>query len=667
MTGGSVTVQQLLTTAGNIARKSALARSIPPRIDTACDPLSLTILKKVAEKGEATGAEIAGAVLLNKDLQSSADVAYAMACHLASPLLCRYPLLNSPDVFLPEKPPSMWKAVFTLSDAGMMVLEGLLPHCLINGYASKESRMPPIRAKVLAEAIQIAGEGGEDLDAKLSEIDFACPCLVEEKSGSVWASTGKGVVNCLASAEISGREVHVNMIPYGIAQEDGVEKLCDLLEDVPGVERCEARAEAMPVPWYKLVVICKNEGAAKSCLEAVLAGMPLRTKFKIIYTVSDGESNRTHSSPQEILRCYISNLVSKGGDASLCSQKLISLDNGSRSVKRTRQEEVGGVQAFWVIDSSGRNKVIPLSTIKIQSRGGKGGKISPTDLKVMIIARARQRCVIFGNNGMLSVLNIRAVDTSEGFLHPAETLPDGLNGVSSGVAVGGDKFILIATNQGLIKKVERDAMAGGRRGTKLGMKISGGDSLVSTCTGDEEQDVVLITSMGWAIRFPLKQLRSMGLPAKGVAGIDLKDGDRLASIVTLSEGDEGGVFLVASDGSGKVVDTSDIPQQNRGGGGNRIMEMAEGARIVGAEKWNQDVDVLLASRNGKVIRFAGNEMRAAKRDSANVVVMDIDEGDAIVFSGTTVSLSADEPDVPPVNGETQGDSVEGDSTQDAPL
>lgn len=642
----SLTVQQILSEAGKKVRSLGLKKPAPPRIETACDHLTLLILDKVSKGESVTGAEIAGSALLDTTTQCTAENAYAMACYLASPLYCRYPLLQSPDVSLPDKPPSMWESRFNITEVGQEVLDGNLPHCLINGYSSRESRMPPIRANALAESIQIilSGVGGENLDAKLAEVDFACPCVIDDRGSLVWSSTGKGVLTCQSSAELVGKEVHVNMIPQGIEQSDAVEKLCELLEDVPGVDNCEARGEQLPVLWYKLVAVCKNEVAAKSCLEAVLAGTPLKNKFKIIYTVSDGENHRTHSNPQEILRGYISGLGERGVDTAQCAKKLTEMDSGARTVKRVKEgSESAGVQSLWVIDSSGRNKVVPLSSIKRQSRGGKGARLSPTDLKVMVSGRARQRCVLFGWGGVLSVLNVRAPDTSDAFLHPAETLPEGISGIVSGLVPEEAKFVVICTSQGLIKKVERLELAGGRRGTKIGMKTAGGDSVVGMVAGGEDDDVILVTGLGYATRFNIKQLRSMGLTARGVTGITVKDGDRVAGLVVAPSGEEeAGIFLCASDGSGKVLGISEIPAQNRGGVGGKVIDMVDGVKVIGCTRWNSESEILLGSRGGKLIRFSGGELKPAKKEGGNVNVMEIEDDDAVVTALSIVANGTEE-------------------------
>lgn len=642
--GPTLTVQQILSGAGKVIRAGGLKKNPPPRIHSACDPLTSIILTKVSEKTLVTGAEIAGAVLLDTSIQCSAEAAYSAACQLASPALCRYPLLESPDVFLPDRPPSMWEARFSLTEVGRQVLEGLLPHCLINGYSSRESRMPPIRALSLGEAIQMICSGGgvENLDSKLADVDFACPCVVDERTGSAWSSTGKGTLNCYSGAELAGNEVHVNMIPHGIDQKEAVEKLCELLEDVPGVENCEARSESLPVHWYKLVAVCKNESAAKSCLEAVLAGAPLKTRLKIAYTVSDSENHRTHSSPQEILRCYVSDLGNRGIDPMQCAKKLAEIDNGGRTSKRIKgSDESAGVQAVWVIDSSGRNRVAALSSIKRQSRGGKGGKFSSGDIKTIVSGRARQRCVLFSGGGVVSVLDVRAPDSSDDFLHPAETLPEGISGIVSGIVPEEAKFVIIGTSHGMVKKVERTEIAGGRRGTKVGIKTSGGDSVVGVDAAEEEDEVVLVTSMGYATRFKIKQLRSMGMTARGVAGMTVKDGDRVAGVVVPPKGTAGGIFLCASDGSGKVIEIDEIPLQNRGGVGAKVMELTEGVKIIGCSRWTADSEILLGSRSGKLIRFSGGDLRTGKRDGGNTSVMDIEVEDAVVFS-VSILLSDEE-------------------------
>jgi hypothetical protein len=680
-----ITIHQICSAAGKQLRALSLLKPAPPSISTACDPLTLTVLKKVAEAGECSGAEIAGAVLSDTGTRCPADSAYHLACHLSSPLSCRFPLLKSGDVYLPEKPPAMWDAKFSITDVGRGVVQGIIPHCLVNGYQSAESKMPPIRAKSLADAIQIIcakGEGAADnIEPLLADVDFACPCILELAGGSDWTSSGKGSFICAPNVDIVGREVHVNMIPLGLDQLKALDLLGDLLEDVPGIEECEARAENFPVKWYKLVVLCKSETAARACAEGVFASPALKTRFKIAYTVSDGEGHRIHSNPQEILRGFVSSYASSGGDPLHLAKSLAQLDDGGRCQKRIKSGGGGlGPAAIWMLDSSSRNRVFALHSIKRQSRGGKGSNISPNDLKSAIAGRVRQRLVAFNHSGIVSVMDMRQVDSGDGWSHPAETLPEGFSGICAGVAPSEHKFVVIASTHGFVKKLERGEFCGGRKGTKIAMKISGGDSVTSSVGGEEEDDLILISARGQGLRFKLKQVRAMGAGAKGITGMALKDGDRLVA-AACADGDKDVVLTVfLSDGGVKSLPVEEMPLQNRGGAGVKLIDAEENVMVVAAVVHKGESDLFIGTRNGKFIRFSTKEFSLSKRGGVGVAGIELESGDAVVLGGTTwvrlgqtednletsdTSTSSDEPEGEPAPETVTGEPVQGQNTNNA--
>jgi hypothetical protein len=661
-----ITIHQICSAAGKQLRSLSLLRPQPPSISTACDGLSLTILRKVSDTGGCTGAEIAGAVLSEAQIRCTAEAAYHLACHLASPLTCRYPLLESNEVYLPEKPPTMWDANFRISEVGSGVIDGFYPHCLINGYQSSESKMPPIRARALAEAIQAicsnSDHSNDNIEALLADVDFACPCVLEFAGGADWTSSGKGSFTCSPNVDIVGHEVHINMIPLNLDQLKALDLLGELLDDVPGVEECEARAENFPAKWYKLAIRCKSEAAARACAESVLASTSLRTRFKIAYTVCDGEGHRVHSNPQEILRGFISACVGNGGDPLHLAKKLTQLDDGGRCQKRARTADGGlGPLALWLIDSSSRNRVVALHSVKKQSRGGKGSSVSPNDLKSIILGRVRQRLVAFNYSGAVSVMDMRQIDSGEGWSHPAETLPEGFSGVCAGMAPGDHKFVVVASSHGFVKKLERGEFCGGRKGTKLAMKISGGDSVAAVSGGEDDDDVVLVSAKGQGLRFKLKQVRAMGAGAKGITGINLKDGDRLAAAACISGGADSVVTIFLSDGGVKSFSIDEIPLQNRGGGGVKLLDAEENVMIVAAVATSGESDLFIGTRNGKLIRFSTKEFSTSKRGGGAVTGIELESGDAVVLGGTTwVRLSGSE------GSDRDGADAEGENSTESP-
>lgn len=654
--GDIVTIQQICTSASKALRAGALKKPTPPQIAHACDELSLTILRRVSQTGSANGAEIAAAALTNEKIRCGEDGAYHAACALASPTTCRYPLLVCPQVCLPEKPPAMWDAVFSLTEMGKLVLDGKVPNCLVNGYIGAEGKMPPLRARAVAEAIQLVASHHSDtpdaIESKLTEPDFPCPCIFEFHGAAGWCATGKGNITCTPNAEVSGNEVLVNMIPGSMEQEKTVEALREILEDVPGVEACEARGEAYPVPWYKIVIKCKNENSARSCLEAVLASSSLKSKVKVSYTVTDSEGHRFHSTPQEILRGFVASLLERGVDPNDVSKTLSGIDDGPRTrVRAIRASNTPGPYVLWLFDSSCRNRVLALPTIKKQSRGGKGNKASDSDIKLLVCGRTRERCALLNFAGVSSTVEIRQPDADESLVHPAESLPEGANGIVAGVAPGDKKFSVVVTSFGLIKKMDSADLVGGRKGSKVAAKTSGGDSVACIIGGNDEDDVVIVSAHGSAVRFKLKQVRSMGNAAKGVSGMTLGEGDRVAGAVCMSgqDGDKFSVF--SSSGIGKTVQLDEVPLQNRGGKGVNLIEIDGGGRVVSVCHNLVGGDFIVGTRSGKIIRFSCEDVAPSRRGGGGVAVIDLDTEDAVT---SAISLPSRDSEIVKTGAEALG-------------
>lgn len=637
---GEVTVQQICAEATKENIGVTLKKYPPPLLDDACDAVTKIILNTVKSEKVASGARLAGAVLSTDGIEMPADAAYAFACSMASPLVYRYPLLKSEQVYLPEKPPAMWEAFFEITAVGEGVLAGELPNCLINGFQSPDSKMPPLRAKAVAEGITKLLDGtdtdGEALAGIICEPDFATPCLVEHpKSAGGWGTTGKGALNCYPRVETSGKETHLSMIPSGWCQIDAVEKVKELLEDVHGIERVEAAGDE-DSGWYKIVVVCKTEHAAASAAEAAVAAGVLKTRSKIVYTCCDDKNNRVHTSPQEMLRGYIVGLKGKGVAPCDVANSLIKLDDGARcGAKKLAEEGREGALAVWMVDSACRNKVIPVSSIKLQGRGGKGVPSGGEDVKILLLARVRAKVALVGGFGGGSILNLRAPDPCEGWLHPAETLPEGATMPAAAVWPGQARYVVFATNLGHIKKIDALEISDGRKGTKTVIKTSGGDGVVSCCGADEDDELVMISSLGNACRLKLKDVRSMGTGAKGIVGISIRDGDRLGAGVVFKPGSGKELFIFTSSGVGKRLSIDEIPIQNRGGVGVKIIEMENDVRITAAVMADEEDEILVGARSGKIIRFKAGDLSSQKRGAGGVVAMDLETEDS-VLSATVI-------------------------------
>lgn len=615
MPSDTITLQAILAETARVSRRHAGRRGVLPSVASALDPLTGSILA-ASRPGKVRGAVLAAAALANESLRVPADHAYAWACQLASARFTRHPLLTSDQVSLPEPPPSMWESEFSLTPTGEMVLAGLIPNCLVNGIESQDSKMPPLRATAVARALSMLADSPSDgqLESLLSEVDFASPCVVELAGHENWPHSGRGGISLNAMVESDGPTVRVSMIPYCWSHEEALERISGVVEEVPGVKSC-AVVRSRTGTGFEVEVSCRNEASASSATEALLASAPLKTKQKISYMAAGAEGERTATTPVEILRAFAS---ASAATSTEIVRALDSLDSAPRCVSR-KSDPSGtlGPYVIWVLDGTGRNRTMPLTSIRRQSPGGKGVNLGGEQLKLATCARVRSRAAIVGFFGASSSVEVRAPDTHPGWMHPSETLPQGASSPSAMVVPGEKSHVVIATSMGMVKKMSTQSLCGGRRGTKQAIKLEPGDVPVATTPCDDGDDIVLVTALGYAIRFPCSKLREAGPASRGVAGMSMKDGDLVVAVLSLSPG-QAQEEIVAALSTGKVarVSSSEMPPQNRGGAGVQLLSVDDPARVVTALRAREVDEVLVCGTSSSAIRFRVADLTPSPRPAS---------------------------------------------------
>ena len=143
-----------------------------------------------------------------------------------------------------------------------------------------------------------------------------------------------------------------------------------------------------------------------------------------------------------------------------------------------------------------------------------------------------------------------------------------------------------------------------------------------------EDDLMMVTFRGMAIRFAEAEVREMGRDATGVRGIRLRTDDKAISLDVVR--DDADLFVVTDTGFGKRVKTDRFNRQGRGGQGVRAIKLtAARGFVVAAFMVRLDDDVLLASDGGVLIRTSVREVSSQGRDATGVRVMNLDEGHAV--------------------------------------
>lgn len=194
-----------------------------------------------------------------------------------------------------------------------------------------------------------------------------------------------------------------------------------------------------------------------------------------------------------------------------------------------------------------------------------------------------------------------------------------------------DRYVFFATRQGVVKKTPLAAY-GNKRGVGVNaIHIREGDELIEVKVTGGEDEIVLATREGVAIRFGETDVRPMGRTASGVRGIELKADDEVVGMVVVSDPRETTLLVVTETGMGKRTALEAYRRQRRGGRGIlNVRVTPKTGKVVAIKGVKQDDELMLVTRNGVVNRQKVSEIRCIGRATQGVRLVNLDEGDRLV-------------------------------------
>jgi DNA gyrase subunit A len=304
------------------------------------------------------------------------------------------------------------------------------------------------------------------------------------------------------------------------------------------------------------------------------------------------------------------------------------------------------------ITKSGYIKRQAPETYKQQNRGGKGiiGQTLKEEdvIETLMSANTHDDMLFFTNKGRV-------------FVTKAYEIPESSR-VSKGQALvnflqlGNDefatavlalskkttaKYLVMATKNGLVKKVARDEFAKVRRSGMIAIGLKDGDELRWVKFSNGNDEVMLSTEMGQAIRFKETDIRAMGRSAAGVTGIRVRKGDNVISMDVVNKEMESAnleVLIITALGLGKKTALKDYKIQKRAGSGIKTVKLTpKTGNIVSMAILDntKEQDLIIISRAGQTIRTSIAEINTMSRATQGVRVMRLDEGDTVA-SATVV-------------------------------
>jgi DNA gyrase subunit A len=327
------------------------------------------------------------------------------------------------------------------------------------------------------------------------------------------------------------------------------------------------------------------------------------------------------------------------------------------------EDLIADEQVAVTVSHSGYMKRTPISTYRMQRRGGTGRtgmKTRDEDfVEHLFIASTHAYIMIFTNKGRVYWIKVYEIpDVSAAGkgkhvgnligLQPGETTKTMLAVRNLEEA---NKYIFFATRNGLVKKSELREFMHVRSNGINAIGIEEGDELVACRVTDGNQIIFLASHEGMAVRFDESHVRPMGRAAYGVWGIDLEKGDYVVGMATTTKPDapappkekvegepevidaavKGSLILsVTENGFGKRTAAEEYRLTNRGGKGVINLKTTERVgKVVGIAQVDETSEVMLISHYGKIIRMDSTTIRESGRNAQGVRLLNMEPGDRV--------------------------------------
>ena len=346
---------------------------------------------------------------------------------------------------------------------------------------------------------------------------------------------------------------------------------------------------------------------------------------------------------------YIAILADEGRQREIIREELIVIRNKFADPRRTEICAVSGEvdiedlipnqECVLTLTQFGYVKRLAVDTYKIQNRGGRGvSGMSRREEDVateMFVINSHDYVLFFTDKGR--VYRLKCYEVPEGSrqskgMNIANLLPIAADEkVTSMIRVpefDEDKYLVMVTRQGIVKRISLNAYNTARKGGLIALELNEGDELAWVRLTDGNQQVVVATKNGLAIRFEETDVRPMGRQARGVKAISLREGDCVVGMCVVANDD---LILTASEtGFGRISNVSDYRLQSRGGKGITNYHTEKYGNVAAVSVVELTDDIIIISQEGVIIRIAADTVRICNRPSKGVTLMRIGENDKVV-------------------------------------
>lgn len=375
-----------------------------------------------------------------------------------------------------------------------------------------------------------------------------------------------------------------------------------------------------------------------------------------LYQLTNMEHGKINDEYQDLLKkieYYKAVLASEAMVRDIIREELLEIQKNHKEPRKTQiiaaesemnmEDLIANEQVIITFSQDDYIKRMPIDTFKEQRRGGQGIsgmqlKREDDTIKMLYVASTHDYLLIFTNTGRCYWLKVWQIPET-GRKSKGKPLVNLLEDIQPNEKIATvlrvssfeePASILMATKKGVIKKTELTEFSNPRRKGIWALTIDEGDEVMATRLVKENQQVMLFTHHGMAVRFDQSKVRPMGRMARGVRGVSLKDDTDLVVGCEVVNGDES-ILVVCENGFGKRSAVDEFRQTNRGGVGVRSIVTSErNGNVVGALSVSDNDGMVMMSSSGQTVRISMRDLRVMGRNTQGVKLANLKDDDILV-------------------------------------
>jgi DNA gyrase subunit A len=291
------------------------------------------------------------------------------------------------------------------------------------------------------------------------------------------------------------------------------------------------------------------------------------------------------------------------------------------------------------ISHSGYIKRLPVSSYRKQKRGGRGVTGAETReedfVEHLFIASTHDYILFFTNQGKAYWVKVHEIPQASRAAKGKAII--NLIQISQGESISAfapvrefkeGHYLVMATKNGIIKKTDLSSFSNPRKGGIMAITIDKADELIGVQMTDGNNEIVLASREGKAIRFKEKEVRDMGRSARGVKGIKLSKKDQIIGMEVADK--DASLLTVTSEGFGKRTKMSEYRLQSRGGKGIINMKLGKkNGEVVGFLGISDKDEFMRITEKGMIVRCPARDIRVTGRCTQGVRLIKLGKGDTV--------------------------------------